>query len=389
MVGGGIVGLATAYALVRRKPGLRVVVLEKEPDVARHQTGRNSGVIHSGIYYRPGSVKAATCREGKARLEQFCEREGLPWERCGKVIVATRPAEIPRLDDLMSRGQANGVECRRIDRARLAELEPCAAGLDAIYVTETGIVDYVAVCLRLTALIREAGGEVVTGARVFGLVERGGEVTAQTTAGDVTGSFLVNCAGLHSDRVARMAGARPTARILPVRGEYFALRPEAWRLCRNLIYPVPDPSFPFLGVHLTRVVSGGVECGPNAVLALGREAYAKASFRPADLAEMALTLGFWRLGAGIWRTAASEAWRSLSRRAFAQSLRRLVPELNVHDLIPAEPGIRAQAVGPDGRLIDDFEFLQTPRALHVLNAPSPAATAAFSIGERLADRCPL
>ncbi len=386
IVGGGIVGLATAWRLTRRRPDARVVVLEKERDVALHQTGHNSGVLHSGIYYRPGSLKARNCREGKRAMEAFCEQEQLPFERCGKVIVAVEPAEQAALERILERGRANGVRCEPIDAARLRELEPHAAGLRAIHVPETGIVDFGQVARRLAHRVREAGGTILTGARVEGIEERADGVIVRSTAGEVAARWLVNCAGLHSDRVARLAGRRPAVRIVPFRGEYWELIPAARGLCRNLIYPVPDPGFPFLGVHFTRMIGGGVECGPNAVPALAREGYRKSVIRPGDLLESLAYPGFLRLAARHWRTGAGEVWRSFSRRAFVAALRRLVPEVRAEHLAPAPAGVRAQALARDGTLVDDFLFDETARAVHVLNAPSPGATAALAIGERIVER---
>jgi L-2-hydroxyglutarate oxidase len=386
VIGGGIVGLATAYQLTRRFPGKRVVVLEKEADVALHQTGRNSGVIHSGIYYKPGSLKAVNCRAGRQALEEFCETEGVPFERCGKVIVAVSAAEVPALERIHERGLANGVRCERIGPERLAELEPHAAGVAALHVPETGIVDYHRVCERLAERLRQRDGEVVLRARVTGLTPTPGGVVVRSTAGDVEAGLAVNCAGLHSDQVAALGGRRPAVRIVPFRGEYYALRPEARHLCRNLIYPVPDPGFPFLGVHFTRLIEGGVECGPNAVLAFAREGYHRTDV---DLGELLGTLaypGFLRLAARYWRTGLGEMWRSFSKAAFVRALRRLVPDIRAEHLDAAPAGVRAQAVARDGALVDDFLIEEAGRVVHVCNAPSPAATAALNIGSLIVDR---
>jgi L-2-hydroxyglutarate oxidase len=386
VVGGGIVGLATAYQFTQRFPGRRVVVLEKEARVAEHQTGHNSGVLHSGIYYKPGSLKALTCRAGKKAMEAFCAAEGIAHEICGKVIVATREADLPALQRIYERGQANGVECRLIDRDRLAELEPHAAGIRAIHVPEAGIVNYRQVCERLAERVAQAGGEVRFGARVRAVRHHAGGVTAVSTAGDFTARQLVNCAGLHSDRVAALTGANPGCQIVPFRGEYYRLRPAAQGLCRNLIYPTPDPQFPFLGVHFTRMIGGDVECGPNAVLAFGRECY---NFFAVDLRDLLGTLtyrGFLRLAWKHWRMGLGEMWRSLSRRAFVRALQRLVPDVRAEHLETAPAGIRAQAVAPDGQLVDDFLIVEGERALNVCNAPSPAATASLQIGAAVVDR---
>lgn len=386
VVGGGIVGLATAYRFVRRYPEKRVAVLEKEPHVAAHQTGHNSGVLHSGIYYKPGSLKAVTCRAGKKAMEAFCAAEGIAHEICGKVIVAVSDADLPALDRIYERGKANGVVCELIGRERLAELEPHAAGVKAIHVPEAGIVNYRQVCERLAAIVREAGGEVVLAARVTAVRQHPGEVTAVTTAGEFTAKQLVNCAGLHSDRVAKLTGRDPGARIIPFRGEYYALKPSAYRLCRNLIYPTPDPQFPFLGVHFTRMIDGSVECGPNAVLAFGREAYRFWQWNLRDLTESLTYRGFQRMARRHWRMGMGEMWRSLSKRAFVRALQRLVPDVRADDLEPAPAGIRAQAVAPDGGLVDDFLLIEGERVVNVCNAPSPAATASLQIGETIVDR---
>lgn len=386
IVGGGIVGLATAYQLSQRYPRWGIRVLEKETKVGAHQSSRNSGVLHSGIYYKPGSWKALTCRRGKQLMQEFCEREGVPFEVCGKVIVATRESELPLLHQLYERGQANGVCCQLISASQLRELEPHAAGLQAIHVSETGIVDYPRVCQKLAELVNQSGGEVVTGARVIGIREEAQQVVVHTTRGDYTARFLVNCAGLYSDRVAELSGVKVTVRIVPFRGEYYQLAPEARYLCRNLIYPVPDPRFPFLGVHFTRTISGEVECGPNAVLAFAREGYHKTDLCWRELAYTLRYPGFWRLASRHWRIGLGEIWRSLSRRAFVRSLQRLVPDVIEAHLLPAPAGVRAQAVAIDGKLVDDFLWVDTNRAIHVLNAPSPAATASLAIGEQIVQK---
>lgn len=386
IVGGGIVGLATAYQLTRNYPHLRVRVLEKEQRLAQHQSGRNSGVLHSGIYYKPGSLKAINCRQGRSLMLAFCEREGIPLEICGKVIVATEERELPTLQMLVQRGQANGVRCETITGERLRELEPHAAGLQAIYVPEAGIVDFRQVCERLAERVREAGGEVVTEAKVLAVRETSDSVEVCTSQGDFTARYFVNCAGVYSDEIAKVSGVHPPARIVPFRGEYYLLSEEARGLCRNLIYPVPDPRFPFLGVHFTRTISGEVECGPNAVLAFAREGYHKTDVRWRELWATLTYPGFWRLARRYWRTGLGEMWRSVSKRAFVMSLQRLVPEVREEYLRPAQAGVRAQAVAPDGSMLDDFVWVDTPRAVHVLNAPSPAATASLAIGETIVQR---
>ena len=386
VVGGGILGLATADRLLAQRAGTSIVVLEKERAIALHQTGRNSGVLHSGIYYKPGSLKAVNCRAGKSAMERFCADEGIPYEICGKVIVAVDEAERARLEALLVRGHANGVRCERISPERLRELEPHAAGVEALHVPETGIVDYRRVCERLAARIAEHGGAVVTGAQATCFSRVGNRTVVSTPVSEYEARIVVNCAGLQSDRVTRLAGGRPHARIVPFRGEYFELVPAKRHLCRNLIYPVPDPAFPFLGVHFTRRIGGGVECGPNAVLALAREGYAKGAVNVRDLWETLSYGGFPRLARKHWRTGAGEAWRSLSKPAFTRALRRLLPEVEEGDLVPAPAGIRAQAVAPDGAMVDDFLIVEDERAVHVNNAPSPAATASLEIGRLVAEK---
>ena len=388
VIGGGIVGLATAHRFLERSPGRQVVVLEKEPGVARHQTGHNSGVLHSGIYYKPGSLKADNCRRGKELMEAFCAREKIPFERCGKVVVAIDASEVPRLEAIGERARANGIACELVSAERLRELEPAAAGVRALHVPGTGIVDYVAVCERLAQRIAERGGRIVTGARALAVETRGSEVLVRTTRGDFTGSAAANCAGLHSDRVLQSAGGKRPARIVPFRGEYFELAPEARGLVQNLIYPVPDPSFPFLGVHFTRSIHGGVECGPNAVLAFAREGYTKTRVSPADLWDVLTYPGFWRLAAKHGRTGTMEMWRSFSKRAFVRALQRLVPAIRAEHLAPAPAGVRAQALAPDGELVDDFLIEVRGRVIHVLNAPSPAATSSLAIGDKIASMLP-
>lgn len=385
IVGGGIVGLATAYRLSERHPEAEVTVLEKETAIAQHQTGRNSGVLHSAIYYKPGSLKAVNCLAGRQAMEEFCQREQIPFERCGKVIVAIQPKELPTLEQIFARGQANGVNCAMISAERLRELEPHAAGIRAIHVPDAGIVDYRQVCQRMAHLVTASGGRVVTGAKVVGVLKRGEELVFQTTAGEFLGQWAVNCAGLYCDRIAAMAGAIPQARIIPFRGEYYELSPASEHLVRNLIYPVPNPAFPFLGVHFTRMIGGGVECGPNAVLAFGREGYSRWQVMPRELLETLGYRGFRKLAGQYWRTGMGEMWRSFSKRAFVASLKRLIPAVRLEHLSPAPAGIRAQAVLADGRLVDDFLIEQTERFIHVLNAPSPAATASLNIGALLVD----
>jgi L-2-hydroxyglutarate oxidase len=386
IVGGGIVGLATAYQLSRRYPSKHVTVLEKEPTLAQHQTGHNSGVLHSGIYYKPGSLKAINCRAGKLAMEQFCQQNQIPYQICGKVIVATRQAELPALETIFKRGQQNGVRCEFIDQARLRELEPHAHGIRAIHVPEAGIVNFRQVCQILADSVTRVNGRIITSARVTNIAQNNGEIVVESTAGPVRAAYLVNCAGLHSDRVTRMSGQKLDARIIPFRGEYYQLKPEAYHLCRTLIYPVPDPHFPFLGVHFTRMIDGTVECGPNAVLAFAREGYHKTDVNFRDLWESITYKGFLKLAAKYWQVGAGEIWRSISKRAFVKALQRLVPSIEPHLLETAPAGVRAQAVGSDGSMIDDFLILESDRVVNVCNAPSPAATSSLNIGQTIVDK---
>jgi L-2-hydroxyglutarate oxidase LhgO len=387
IVGAGIVGLATARAIASARPDLRIVLLEKEPRIARHQTGSNSGVIHSGIYYKPGSLKARLTVAGKAELEQYCAERGVPYERCGKVIVATRSEELPQLDMLADRAAANGVPAERIGVERLRELEPHAAGLGALHVTSTGIVDYPVLCDWLADELLQADHEIRTDTRVTGTAEEDGGVVVATEGDYVTARVLVNCAGLHSDRVANLSpGGRTDIRIMPFRGEYYSLVPSRRHLVNNLIYPVPDSRFPFLGVHFTRMAKGGVEAGPNAVPALAREGYRWGDIDRRDLQEILTARSSRILARNYWRTGLGEIHRSLSKAAFVRALQALVPEVRDDDLIRTGAGVRAQAIGPDGALLDDFAFSETARQIHVVNAPSPAATASFAIGRIIADK---
>ena len=386
VIGGGIVGLSTARALLKRHPGAGVVVLEKETSWARHQTGHNSGVIHSGVYYKPGSLKARFSREGATALVEFCREHGIAHEICGKVIVATERREMPLMENLYERGLENGLAVEKVGPAELREIEPHAAGIAALRVPETGIVDYVGVSKAFAREITEAGGELEPGTRAEGISERGEGVEVSTSRGTFRARTLVNCAGLYSDRVAAMSGVAPPAKIVPFRGEYYELAPEKRSLVKGLIYPVPNPAFPFLGVHFTRMVEGGVEAGPNAVLGLAREGYKKTDVNPRELAEILGYGAFWRLAAKNWWTGAGEVFRSFSKGAFVRSLQRLVPEVREDDLVPAEAGVRAQALKGDGSLVDDFLIVEGERSVHVLNAPSPAATACLPIGEHVAER---
>jgi (S)-2-hydroxyglutarate dehydrogenase len=386
IIGGGIIGLSVAWTILERNPRTRIAVLEKEADWARHQTGRNSGVIHSGIYYKPGSLKAELCREGNGRLLQFCEVHGIRHEICGKVIVATTTDEIPLLQNLYERGIANGLAVKKLSAAAVKEIEPHVSCLEGIHVPSTGIVDFVGVCRKLAELIGAHGGELRLGTKVQGFHVNGREVILETSKGTLSARRVINCAGLHSDRVARMAGAKPDAHIVPFRGEYYELKPERRGLVRNLIYPVPDPEFPFLGVHFTRMIDGSVHAGPNAVLSLKREGYHRNSFNLRDCLETMTYSGFWRLAARHTRAGLKEMHRSFSKKAFVRSLQKLIPEINADDLVPSEAGVRAQALRHDGGLVDDFMIISGANAVHVCNAPSPAATASLEIGRVIVDQ---
>jgi (S)-2-hydroxyglutarate dehydrogenase len=384
VIGGGIVGAATAMALAEGS-GRSLVILEAEERLAAHQTGNNSGVIHSGLYYKPGSLKAKNCVEGRQALYRFCEENDIPHDRCGKVVVATRESEIPALDELESRGKANGLQgLERLDAAQLKEKEPHLSGVAGLLVPETGIVDYVRVTEVYADKVRAAGGEIRTGAGVRAMHRETGGLVVETSKGAVHCRFLVNCGGLQSDRVARLCGVDPGVRIVPFRGEYYKIVPERAHLVNNLIYPVPDPRFPFLGVHFTRMIHGGIEAGPNAVLSFKREGYGKGSFSLRDTASFLSYGGFWRMAAAYWRMAMGEFYRSFSKQAFVKALQGLVPAIGPDDVYPGGAGVRAQALTPEGKLADDFRIVEADRMVHVLNAPSPAATASISIGKAIA-----
>lgn len=387
VIGGGIIGLAAAYKMLLARPGLSVVVLEKEDTVGQHQTGHNSGVLHAGLYYKPGSLKARLAVDGIRQMTAFCRAHDVAHEICGKLVVAADETELPRLRELLERGQQNGLaglEWLEPERAR--EIEPHAAGVAAVRVPEEGIADYAAVCAALVREITRLGGQVLTDAGVRKLRPRHDRWVAETDAGSIEADVLVNCAGLQCDRIARMAGEHPELRVVPFRGEYYALRPERRSLVRHLIYPVPDPAFPFLGVHFTRMISGGVECGPNAVLASAREGYRKRDVNARDMADALAFPGLWRFIARYPLLSWREIQRSFSRELFCAALQRLVPEVQPDDLLPGGAGVRAQSMLPDGDLVQDFYFLESTSALHVLNAPSPGATASLAIGDEIVRR---
>ena len=386
VVGAGIIGLATAHRYLADHPGRRVVILEAEDRPAMHQTGRNSGVLHSGVYYRPGSAKAELAVAGRSSMVEFARQRGIAHEVCGKVIVAVDSSEQERLVALAERAVSNGVPAELIDARRLAELEPYCAGVEALLVRGTGIVDYGAVCDALIGEIEAAGGELCTGTAVIGISEGADSVRVTTTTGELEAKRLVNCAGLRCDQVAALAGAGGGYRIVPFRGEYYELVPERSHLVNNLIYPVPDPSFPFLGVHLTRMIDGTIHAGPNAVLALSREGYRWSDISGAQLREHLTNRGLWRLARRYWRTGAGEVWRSLNKTAFTRALQRLVPDIESSDLVRSAAGVRAQAMDADGELEDDFAVATAGRSTHVLNAPSPAATSSLEIAKMIVKR---
>jgi L-2-hydroxyglutarate oxidase len=390
IIGGGIVGLAIGRELLRSVPGVQVTLLEKEVAVGRHQSSHNSGVLHSGLHYKPGSLKARLAVEGIRLMTAFCAEQGIAHEICGKVVVATSEAELPLLENLRQRGTQNGLrDLRSLTPAELREIEPHVMGLAGLHVPEEGIVDYPAVCRALQRSIEVAGGVIRTSARVTGIREATGGWVVETTAGVEQGTYLINCAGLFSDRIAELAGVRRTVRIVPFRGEYFLLSPEAQGLVRNLVYPVPHPQFPFLGAHFTRMIHGGVEAGPNAVLALAREGYAWRNFSPTDLADALTFPGLWRFLGRHARLCADEVLNSASDRLACRALQKMIPDLSPRDLRPGGAGVRAQAMHVDGTLIQDFWLEQRPGAMHVLNSPSPAATASLAIAREIVSRLPL
>ena len=386
IIGAGIVGLATALDFTRRFPGKRLLVVEKEDHVAAHQTGHNSGVIHSGIYYRTGSLKARNCVAGCASMKRFCAEHEIPYEECGKLVVATSPDEVPRLHALHERGVANGVErLRMLDRDGFREIEPHADGICALHVPSIGIVDYKLVAAKYAELIERAGGEIALRAKVTGLRDDGDSNIVETTRGSFRASYVINCAGLYSNAITRMAGCTTDLEIIPFRGEYYEVKPEKRHLVRNPIYPVPDPRFPFLGVHFTRHIDGSVEAGPNALLALRREGYVASDVDFSETVEMLQWPGFWKMARRYWKMGAAEQYRAWIKPAFTRALQRMVPELTEDDLVQGGSGVRAQAVDRGGNLLDDFTFVRSKRMIHVCNVPSPAATASLEIGREVVD----
>ena len=387
IVGGGIVGLATALQLKKSNPRISLLLIEKETAVARHQTGNNSGVIHSGLYYKPGSLKASNCIRGYHLLIDFCKEHGVPYDLCGKIVVATTAPEIPLLGNLFERGNQNGLKgLRKLGASELKEYEPHVAGLEGIFVPQTGIVDYVLVAEKYAELIRKADGKIQLGERVLDIQESGGSANVITNKANYHTKLVINCGGLYSDKIAKLTTPELNVKIIPFRGEYYKLRKDKEHLVRNLIYPVPDPNFPFLGVHFTRMARGGVEAGPNAVLAFKREGYRKTDINFAELSETLAWPGFRKVASKYWRTGVGEMYRSFSKAAFTTALQKLLPEIRQEDLVPGGAGVRAQACDRTGGLVDDFLILESSRAINVCNAPSPAATSSLSIGETVAKK---
>ncbi|MCA1010478.1 L-2-hydroxyglutarate oxidase [Halobacillus halophilus] len=388
IIGGGIVGLSTAFAIIQKNPGASIMVVEKEQELSAHQTGRNSGVIHSGVYYKPGSLKARMAMQGRNSMVEFCETHDVPHEVCGKVLVATEQEEIPRLEALYDRVQENGLNVTRIGRKELQEIEPYANGIEGLRVPSTGIVNYKKVSVKIAELLRQAGVEFSFGSAVETIDEGTSEVTIETSERTLKSRYLINCAGLHSDRLVRMAGIHTDLQIVPFRGEYFKLTEEKSHLVKGLIYPIPNPAFPFLGVHLTKMMDGGIHAGPNAVLSFKREGYRKTDFHWKDALDVLSFPGFWKMARLNMKEGMKEMVRSFHKESFVKSLQRLVPDIQEEDVIPTDAGVRAQAMLKDGRLVDDFHIITGKRSVHVCNAPSPAATASFEIGKEIAERIP-
>ena len=386
IIGGGIVGTATAMAL-QNLGKFSVLVIEAEDKLAAHQTGNNSGVIHSGLYYKPGSLKAKNCVQGRNLMYQFCEENNIKHERCGKIVLAVSEEEIPALNELERRGNLNGLEgIKRLRRDELKEYEPHVSGIEGLYVPQTGIVDYTRVTQTYAKIIKENGGEIKTSTKFISLKKDDKQLVLETNSGEIKCDFLVNCGGLQSDRIAKLCGVEPGLKIVPFRGEYYKLRKDKETLVKNLIYPVPDPKFPFLGVHFTRMINGGVEAGPNAVLAFKREGYKHSDFSINDISEMIGYPGFWKMASKYYKMGFEEFYRSFSKHAFVNALQKLIPEIKSDDVFRSGSGVRAQALEPDGKLVDDFRIVESGKMVHVLNAPSPAATASISIGNTIAEK---
>ncbi|MFN8670595.1 MAG: L-2-hydroxyglutarate oxidase [Candidatus Sericytochromatia bacterium] len=387
IIGGGIVGLSTAYNILQKNQNINLLLIEKENSLAYHQTGRNSGVIHSGIYYKPNSLKAINCREGKKLLEEFCKKEDINFEICGKIIVATNQFEVERLNELLYRGEKNGIKCRFIDRDEIKDFEPYVNGEKAIYIEEAGIIDYKEVCLRLSSKIKENKGLISLSEKVEQVKKYDSELVVVTNKSEYHTKNIINCAGLYCDKIAQLSGyPKKDLKIIPFRGEYYELRKDKTYFCKNLIYPVPDLSFPFLGVHFTRMIKGGVECGPNAVLAFAREGYKNTDINFKELFETLSYKGMQKLMLKHWKMELGELWRSFNKKAFTQALNKLIPDIKEDYLIPADAGIRAQAITLDGKLVDDFFIHQEKNIINVLNAPSPAATASLNIGKMISEK---
>ena len=385
IIGGGIVGTATAFSILKEKK-VKLLLLEAESSLAAHQTGNNSGVIHSGLYYKPGSLKATNCSIGREMMYAFCQEHNLPYDKCGKIVVATSKEEIPALNMLEERGKANGLTgIKRLTAEEIKEYEPHASGIDGLFIPQTGIVDYVSVTNKYAELIREKGGEIKTNSKLTSVKRNGKDLILCTEQNEFKTKFIVNCGGLQSDRIAKLFGVDPKLQIIPFRGEYYQLKKGKEYLVNNLIYPVPDPQFPFLGVHFTRMINGGVEAGPNAVLAFKREGYKKTDFSFRDILEMKLYPGFWKMAIKYYKMGFQELRRSFSKELFVQSLQKLIPEIQYDDIVVGGAGVRAQALEPDGKLVDDFRIVEAERMVHVLNAPSPAATASLSIGKTISE----
>lgn len=384
-IGGGIVGTASALKLLQKR-NVKLLLLEAEDSLAKHQTGNNSGVIHSGLYYKPGSLKAQNCTRGREMLYEFCQEHSIPYERCGKIVVATDESELPRLKILEERGLANGlVGIKRLRKDEIKEYEPYAAGIEALFVPQTGIVDYKTVTNKYARLIMKNGGEIKLNSKAVSIKVNCNQIVVCTDENEFTAKYLVNCGGLYSDKIARMSGINPDVKIIPFRGEYYELKKEKQYLVKNLIYPVPDPQFPFLGVHFTRMIQNGIEAGPNAVLAFKRTGYKKSDIDISHIAEMLLYPGFWRMAKQHYKMGWEEFKRSFSKKLFVKSLQKLIPDITEDDIIPGGSGVRAQALDRNGKLLDDFRIVQTDKMIHVLNAPSPAATASLSIGDTISD----